>query len=105
MHIDIVKKIENIEKIIKEKKLLCSLIYYYSNGLNDFITPMKYLFSEFLKLEPKKLSKEHFDMNFFKRLKLSRGYYRDNYNSLLKSLKSGAFDLDDNLFKSKEFIG
>jgi len=105
LHIDIVKKIENIEKIIKEKKLLCSLIYYYSNGLNDFITPMKYLFSEFLKLEPKKLSKEHFDMNFFKRLKLSRGYYRDNYNSLLKSLKSGAFDLDDNLFKSKEFIG
>ena len=104
LHIDIVKTIENIEKLIKEKKLFCSLIYYYSNCLNDFIAPMKYLFSEFIKLKPKELPK-HFDMNFFKRLKISRGYYRDNYNTLLKSLKSGAFDLEDNLFKSKEFIG
>ena len=105
LHIDIIKKIDNIENIIQEKKLICSLIYYYSNGLNDFIKPLKYLFSEFSKTEEKKLPKENFDMNFFKRLKLSRGYYRDNYNAFLKSLKSGAFNLEDNLFKSKEFIG
>ena len=105
LHIDIVKKIKNIEKIIVDNKLSCSLIYYYSNGLNDFIKPLNYLFSEFSSLKPKNIPKENFKMNFFKRLKMSRGYYRDNYYDLLKSLKSGLFNLEDNLFKSKEFMG
>ena len=105
LHIDIVKKIKNIEKIIVENKLSCSLIYYYSNGLNDFIKPLNYLFTEFSSLKPKNIPKENFKMNFFKRLKMSRGYYRDNYYDLLKSLKSGLFNLEDNLFKSKEFMG
>ena len=105
LNIDIVKKIRDIEKIIEENKLCCSLIYYYSNGLNDFMNPLKYLFSEFVQLQPLILPKEHFIMNFFKRLKLSRGYYRDNYYTLLKSLKSGNFNLENNLFKTKEYMG
>ena len=106
LHIDIIKKIKNIETIIEENKLSCSLIYYYSNSLNDFIKPLKYLFEEFMKLKPRILPKEIYKINFFKRLKMSRGYYRDNYYTLLKSLKSGLFDLEENnLFKSKEYIG
>ena len=105
LHMDILKKIDNIEKIIEDNKLSSSLIYYYSNGLNDFIKPLNYLFSEFVQIPPLVLPKENFMLNFFKRLKLSRGYYRDNYNALLKSLKSGNFNLEENLFKTKEYMG
>ena len=94
-HYDILKKVENIEKILGEYKLNSSIIYYYSNALNDFITPLKYLFSEFKTTKQTKLPEENFALNFFKRLKLSRGYYRDNYNDLLKSLKTGFFNLED----------
>ena len=105
LHMDILKKIDNIEKIIEDNKLSSSLIYYYSNGLNDFIKPLNYLFSEFVQISPLALPKENFMLNFFKRLKLSRGYYRDNYYTLLKSLKSGKFNLESNLFKTKEYMG
>ena len=105
LHTNIIKKIEDIENIIEEKKLFSSFIYYYSNCLNDFVKPLKYLFSEFVKLEPLILPKENFVLNYFKRLKLSRGYYRDNYYTLLKGLKAGNFILEKNLFKTKEYVG
>ena len=107
LHMDIVKKIKNIENIIEDYKLTCSIIYYYSYGLNNFIKPLVYLFNEFISIEPVLPSKEKNNTNFFKRLKGSRGYYRDNYSNLLRSLKSGhgGFDLENNLFKTKEFMG
>ena len=104
LNIDIVKKIKGIEDIIKRNKLYCSILYYYSNGLNDFIKPLQYLFEEFIVIKPIISSKENSN-NYFKKAKQSRGYYRDNYTNLFKSLKTGNFDLKNNLFITKEYIG
>ena len=104
LNIDIVKKIKNIEDIIKKNKLYCSVIYYYSNGLNDFIKPLQYLLDEFTNAKYTQLPKEN-ALGYFKKTKQSRGYYRDNYNELIKGLKTGNFDLEKNIFIVKEFIG
>ena len=104
LNIDIVKKIQNIEDIIKKNKLYCSVIYYYSNGLNDFLKPLQYLLDEFTNAKYTQLPKEN-SLGYFKKTKQSRGYYRDNYNELIKGLKTGNFDLEKNIFIVKEFIG
>ena len=104
LNIGIVKKIQTIEDIIRKNKLYCSILYYYSNGLNDFIKPLLVLFEEFILSEPTPISKEN-NINFLKKAKHSRGFYRDNYINLIKSLKTGNFDLKNNLFITKEYIG
>ena len=104
LNINIIKKIKTIEDIIQQNKLYCSIIYYYSNGLNDFITPLQYLFEEFKKSKYTQILKENIN-TYFKKGKLSRGFYRDNYTNLIKSLKSGNFNLENNLFITKDFIG
>ena len=109
LNIEIVKKIKTVEDIIKKNDLYCSLIYYYSNGLNDFKQPLEYLFEHFNKVKATEFPKESIYSNYFKKAKNSRGYYRDNYNELIKGLikgfKTDVSNLKNNLFKSKEFIG
>ena len=104
LNIEIIKKIKKIDDIIKNNKLFCSAIYYYSNGLNDFIKPLEYLFDEFRKSNYTTIPKELLN-TYFKKAKQSRGFYRDNYSDLIRSLKTGNFDLQKNLFISKDFIG
>ena len=84
--------------------MYCTIIYYYSNGLNDFITPVQYLLDEFKNAKDTQIPKENIN-TYFKKGKQSRGFYRDNYSGLIKSLKTENFDLDNNLFISKEYIG
>ena len=104
LNIEIVKKIKRIDEIIKKNKLFCSMIYYYSNCLNDFITPLQYLFEEFKNSKYTPIPKEN-SYTYFKKARQSRGFYRDNYSDLIRSLKTGNFYLEKNLFLSKEFIG
>ena len=105
LNIEIVKKIDSIEDIIQKNKLFCSIIYYYSNALNNFTKPLQYLFDEFSILNETKVTNNIISNNYFKKGKHSRGYYKDNYYNLIRSLKSENFDLDDNLFITKEFLG
>ena len=51
LNIEIVKKIKTVEDIIKKNDLYCSLIYYYSNDLNEFYKPVEYLFEHFNKVK------------------------------------------------------
>ena len=104
LNIEIIKKIKKIEDIIKKNKLFCSSLYFYSNGLNNFIKPLEYLFDEFNKSNYTTIPKELLN-TYFKKAKQSRGFYRDNYSDLIRSLKTGHFDLQKNLFISKDFIG
>ena len=105
LNIEIVKKIKTIEEFIKNNLLYCSLIYYYSNGLNDFYKPLDFLFEQFNKVKATELPKETNYTNYYKKAKNSRGYYRDNYSDLIKALKSEFSNLKSNLFTSKEYIG
>ena len=72
------------------------MIYYYSNCFNDFITPLQYLFEEFKKSKYTQIPKEN-AFTYFKKARQSRGFYRDNYSDLIRSLKTGNFYLEKNL--------
>ena len=103
LNIEIVKKIKNVDDIIKKNGLYCSMIYYYTNVLNDFMTPLKYLFDEFNSAPETEIQNRN--INYFYKGKHSRGFYKDNFSDLIKSLKSGEFNFINNLFIKKEYIG
>ena len=103
LNIETVKKIKNIDEIIKNNKLYCSLIYYYTNVLKDFMTPLNYLFDEFKSSQDSEIQNKN--ISYFYKGKHSRGFYKDNFSDLIKSLKTGEFNFINNFFIKKEYIG
>ena len=103
LNIETLKKIKNIDDIIKKNKLYCSIIYYYTNVLKDFMTPLNYLFNEFKSSPDSEIQNKN--ISYFYKGKHSRGFYKDNFSDLIKSLKSGEFNFINNLFVKREYIG